>query len=154
MESYGVKIHYSRYRVIVSQRERMSYLFGSHYDVSCDITPLLTSFLPSEGPDICGAVGVGHSWVVIRGLAHSSGSAPLVQNAAMFFHMPHSVTEQALIDAWAVARGVPIPLAPLAAFVVLVGAMLPPVHEVVKACIEHGPQDVRGRQGIMEDVWL
>jgi hypothetical protein len=50
--------------------------------------------------------------------------------------------------------GVPVPFAPLASFVVLIGAMLPPVCEVVEASVEHGPWDIRGHQGIVEDAWL
>jgi hypothetical protein len=37
---------------------------------------------------------------------------------------------------------------------VLLGAMLPPIHEVVKAGIEHSPWDIRDCWGIMEDAWL
>jgi hypothetical protein len=32
--------------------------------------------------------------------------------------------------------------------------MLPPIRKIIEAGIEHGPWDVRGRWGIMEDAWL
>jgi hypothetical protein len=44
--------------------------------------------------------------------------------------------------------------APLTALIVLLRAMLPPVHKVVEAGIKHGSWDIRGRQGIVEDAWL
>jgi hypothetical protein len=68
--------------------------------------------------------------------------------------MPIPVAKQALVDARAVTCGVPVSFAPLAALMVLLGAMLPPVRKVIKAGIEHGPWDIRGRQGIVEDAWL
>jgi hypothetical protein len=46
------------------------------------------------------------------------------------------------------------PLAPLAVFVVLLGAVLPPIHKVIEAGIEYGPQDIQGRWSIVEDAWL
>jgi hypothetical protein len=49
---------------------------------------------------------------------------------------------------------VPVPLTPLASFVVLFRAVLLPVGEVVEAGIEHGSRDIRGRRGIVEDAWL
>jgi hypothetical protein len=49
---------------------------------------------------------------------------------------------------------VPVPFAPLAALVVLLGAVFPSVHKVVEASVEHGSWDIRGRRGIMEDAWL
>jgi hypothetical protein len=51
-------------------------------------------------------------------------------------------------------RGVPASFAPLTALIVLFGAMLPPIHKVVEAGIKHGPGDIRGRRGIVEDAWL
>jgi hypothetical protein len=48
----------------------------------------------------------------------------------------------------------PIPFAPLAVFIVLFRAMLPPIREVIEAGIEHSPWDVQGCWGIVEDVWL
>jgi hypothetical protein len=68
--------------------------------------------------------------------------------------MSNSIAEQALMDACAIACRVPVLFAPLASSVVLVGAMLPPIHKVVKASIKHGPWDVRGHWGIMENTWL
>jgi hypothetical protein len=47
-----------------------------------------------------------------------------------------------------------MPFAPLASFVVLFGSVLPPVSEVVEAGVKHGSRNIRGRQGIVEDVWL
>jgi hypothetical protein len=32
--------------------------------------------------------------------------------------------------------------------------MLPPIHKIVKAGIEHSLQDIQGHRGIMEDAWL
>jgi hypothetical protein len=54
----------------------------------------------------------------------------------------------------AVVRDMPILPVPEAVFIVLIGAMLPPVREVVKPCIEHGLRDVQGHRGIVKDVWL
>jgi hypothetical protein len=123
-------------------------------DISHDITPLLASFPSSEGPDIRCAVSVGHSGVVIRDAAYSSRSASFVGDLTVLLLMPVSVTQQALVDSGAVARRMSAPFAPLASFVVLFGAMLPSVSEVVEASVEHGPRDIRGRRGIMEDAWL
>jgi hypothetical protein len=123
-------------------------------DVPCNITPLLTSFSPSEGPDIQGAVSIGHPGVVIGDMAHSSGLASFVRDVALLLSMPNSITEQALIDMRAVVCRVPIPLTLLALFMILFGAMLLPICKVVEAGIEHGLWDVRGHQGIVEDVWL
>jgi hypothetical protein len=68
--------------------------------------------------------------------------------------MPIPIAQEALIDSGAVTCGVPTPLALLASFVVLFRAVLPPVGEVVEAGVEHGPRDIRGRRGIVEDAWL
>jgi hypothetical protein len=87
-------------------------------------------------------------------MAYLSSSAPFVGDVALWFPMSNSITEEALVDAGAVACGVPIPFAPLASFIILIGAMLPPIHKIVKAGIKHGPWDVQGCQGIMEDAWL
>jgi hypothetical protein len=51
-------------------------------NVSRDITPLLTSFLPSKGPDIQRIVGIGHPGVVIGDMAYSACSASFVENMA------------------------------------------------------------------------
>jgi hypothetical protein len=45
-------------------------------------------------------------------------------------------------------------LAPEAMLIVLVGAVFPPVCEVVKPCIKHSSGDIQGHRGIMEDAWL
>jgi hypothetical protein len=92
--------------------------------------------------------------VVVRDAAYSSRSAPLVEDLTVLLLMPIPVTQQALVNPGAVARRVPVPFAPLAAFIVLLGAMLPPVSEVVEAGVEHGSRDIRGCQGIVEDAWL
>jgi hypothetical protein len=63
---------------------------------------------------------------------------------ALFFHMPGSITEQALIDACTVVQDMPIPLAPEASFIVLVRAMFLPIHEVIEFCVKHCPRDVQG----------
>jgi hypothetical protein len=123
-------------------------------DVSHDITPLLMSFPSSEGPDVRRAVGVSHSGVVIGDAAHSSHSASLMGDSTVLLLMPVPVTQQALVDSGAVARRVSAPFAPLASFIVLFGAVLPPVSEVVEAGVEHSPRDIRGRWGIVQDVWL
>jgi hypothetical protein len=80
--------------------------------------------------------------------------APLVWDAALFFHMPSSVAEQALIDVHAVMHDMPSLSTPEAMLVILVGAVLPPIHEVVEPCIEHSPGNVQGCWGIVKDVWL
>jgi hypothetical protein len=48
----------------------------------------------------------------------------------------------------------PVPFTPLTAFVILLGAVFPPIREVVKAGVKHGSRDIRGRRGIMKDAWL
>jgi hypothetical protein len=127
---------------------------GHVCDVSHDITPLLTSFPSSEGPDIRRAIGIGHSGVVVGDTAYSSHPASLMGDSTVLLLMPVPVAQEALIDSGAVARGVPVPFAPLASFVVLFRAVLPPVSEVVEAGVKHGPRDIRGRWGIVEDAWL
>jgi hypothetical protein len=123
-------------------------------DVSCDITPLLTSLLSSEGPNVRCAIGVGHPGVVVGDTAYSSHSAALVWDTIELFLMPIPITEEALVDPGTITHGVPASLAPLASFVVLLGPVLPPIREVVKSGVEHGSWDVGSRQGIMEDAWL
>jgi hypothetical protein len=68
-------------------------------DVSHDITPLLTSFLSSEGPNIRWAEGVGHPWVVIGDAAHSPHLASFVGDTTQLFFVSSPVTKQALVDA-------------------------------------------------------
>jgi hypothetical protein len=80
--------------------------------------------------------------VVIRDAAYLSGLASFVRDTALLLPMSNSIAEQALMDAYAIACQVPVLFAPLASFVVLVGAVLPPVHKVVEASIKHGPWDV------------
>jgi hypothetical protein len=87
-------------------------------------------------------------------VAYSSHSASLVGDSTILLLMPVPVTQQALVDSGAVARRVSAPFAPLASFIILFGAVLPPVSEVIEAGIKHGPRDIRGCRGIMEDVWL
>jgi hypothetical protein len=123
-------------------------------DVSRDITPLLTSFPSSEGPDIRCAVGVGHSGMVVGDATYSPRLASLVRDSTELFLMPIPITEQALVDSGAVTRGMPMSFAPLASFVILLRAMLPSIRKVVEAGVEHGPRDIRGCRGIVEDAWL
>jgi hypothetical protein len=124
------------------------------HDVSCDITPLLTSFPSSESPDVQCAIGIGHPGVVIGDVAHSSCPAPFVRDTTQLFLVSVPIAEQALINARAVTCGVPIPFAPLAALVVLLRAMFSPVCKVVKAGVKHSLWDIRGHWGIVEDAWL
>jgi hypothetical protein len=77
-----------------------------------------------------------------------------MQDTTLFFSMPDPVAEQALVNACAITRRVPIPFIPEASFVVLVGAVFPPIGEVIEPCIKHGLQDVRGYQGIIKDARL
>jgi hypothetical protein len=123
-------------------------------DVSRDITPLLTSFPSSEGSDVQGAVCVGHPGVVVGDATYSSCTTSLVRGSAVLFLVSVSVAQQALVDTGTVACRVPAPFTPLAAFVVLLGAVFPPVGEVIEAGVEHGSRDIRGRRGIVEDAWL
>jgi hypothetical protein len=111
-------------------------------DVSRDITPLLTSFPSSEGPDVRGAVCVGHSGVVIGDATYSPCAASLVRGSAVLFLVPVSVAQQALVDAGTVTRRMPTLFTPLAAFVVLFGAVFPPVSEVVEAGVKHSSRDI------------
>jgi hypothetical protein len=112
------------------------------HDISHDITPLLTSFLASEGSNIRGAVGIGHMSLVVGDAADPSGLTSFVWDAALFFSMPDSIAEQALVDACAVTHQMPVPLAPEAVFVVLIGAVLPPICEVIEPCVKHSSWDV------------
>jgi hypothetical protein len=75
-------------------------------------------------------------------------------DVALFLDMPCSVIEQALVDMRAVVSGVSIFATPEAVHVVFIGAMLPPICEVVEPCIEHGSGNVQGCWGIVENVWL
>jgi hypothetical protein len=92
--------------------------------------------------------------MVVGDTTYSPHSASLVGDSAELFLMSVPVAEQALVDSGAVTHGMPASLAPLASLVVLLGAMLPPIHKVVEAGVEHGPRDVRGHRGIVEDAWL
>jgi hypothetical protein len=75
-------------------------------------------------------------------------------DSAVLLLVPVPVTQQALVDSRAVACGVPTPFAPLASLVILFGAVLPSVGEVVEAGVKHGSGDVRGCRGIVQDAWL
>jgi hypothetical protein len=121
-------------------------------DGSCDITPLLMSFLPSKGSNIRGTVGIGHLRVVIRDMADLSSTAVPMWDATLFFEMPCQITEQALIDVCAFVCEVPRLSAPEAVGIVLVGAMFPPICEVVEPCIEYGSENVCSCWGIVEDM--
>jgi hypothetical protein len=123
-------------------------------DVSCDITPLLTSFPSSKGPDVRRTVGVGHPGMVIGDVTYSPRLASLVGDSAELLLMPVSIAEQILVDSGAVTRGMPASFAPLASFVVLLGAMLPPIGKVFEASVKHGLRDIRGHRGIVKDAWL
>jgi hypothetical protein len=115
---------------------------GHVCDISYDITPLLTSFLPSEGPDVGSAVSVGHLGMVIRDVANLPSMASSMWDATLFLNMPCSIAEQALVDVHAIMCGVTIPAAPEAVCAIFIGAVFPPVHEVVKSCIKHGSGDI------------
>jgi hypothetical protein len=92
--------------------------------------------------------------MVIGDTTHSSHPASFVWDVAELLLVSIPIAEQALVNPWTVMHGVPTPFAPLAALVVLFGAMFPPVHKVVEASIEHSARDIWGRQGIVEDAWL
>jgi hypothetical protein len=132
----------------------MCTLYSANKLVSTVITPLLISFLPFEGPDVRGAVSVGHSRVVVRDTADSSSMAVLVQDATLFFEMPCLVTEQALVDVCTVVDEVARFPTPVAVCVVFIGAMLPPIHEVIEPCIEYSLGDIYHCWDIVEDMWL
>jgi hypothetical protein len=138
----------------MSQEDDESPLSGHVCDVSRDITPSLTSFPSSEGPDVRRAVGVGHPGVVVGDTAHSSHLASLMGDSTVLLLMPVPVAQQALVDSGAVVRRVPAPFAPLALFIILFGAVFPPVSEVIEASVEHSPRDIQGCWGIVEDAWL
>jgi hypothetical protein len=110
------------------------------------------SFSLSEGPDIGGTVGIGHLQVVIGNAAYLSQVASFVEDVALFFDMPSPIAEQALVDLGTVVCGVSVLAAPQAVDIAFIGAVLPPIHEVIKTGVKHG--DVQGCRGIMEDVWL
>ena len=67
-------------------------------DVSHDITPCLTSFLPSEGPDVCGARGIGTMGVVVWYVTDLSLMAAFVRVATVGFDMSRSIAEDTLVD--------------------------------------------------------
>jgi hypothetical protein len=112
------------------------------------------SFLPSKGPDVSGAIGIGHSRVVIGDMAYLPGATSSVWNVALLLHMPSSVTEQALIDVCTVVHGVSILIALEVVHIVLIGAVLLPICKVIKPGVEHGSENIRGYWGIVKDVWL
>jgi hypothetical protein len=92
--------------------------------------------------------------VIIGDAAYSSHPASLVGDSAVLLLVSVSVTQQALVDSGAIACGVSTPFAPLASLVILFGAVLPSVSEVVEASVEHSARDIRGHWGIVEDAWL
>jgi hypothetical protein len=120
----------------------VSHLLGYMHDISHDITPLLMSFSSSKGPDVGSTVGVGHLWVVVRDTAYLSQVASFVGDVALLFDMPSSVAEQALVDLHAMMCGVSVSAAPQAVYIAFIGAILPPIHEVVEACVKHGLENV------------
>jgi hypothetical protein len=127
---------------------------GHIHDVFYDITPLLMSSLSSKGPNISGAIGVGHLRMVVRDTAHSPQAASSIRDVTLLFDMPGSVAEQALIDLCTVMHGVPTPATPQAVYVASIRAGLLAICEVIEAGIEHGPRNIRGCRGIVEDAWL
>jgi hypothetical protein len=80
--------------------------------------------------------------MVIRDLTDLSGTTSLVRNAALFLHVPGSITEQALVDVHTVIHNMLISFAPMAVLVVLVWAVFPSIHEVVEPSIKHGSRNV------------
>jgi hypothetical protein len=80
--------------------------------------------------------------VVVRDAAHSSCLASFVWDVAELFLVSSPIAEQALVDSQTVMRGVPMPFAPLAALIILFGAMLLPVRKVIEASVKHGPWDI------------
>jgi hypothetical protein len=100
------------------------------------------SFSLFEGPDIQGAVRIGHSRMVVWDAAYLFSLASFVRDVALLLPVSDSIAEQILIDACAIACQVSVPLAPLTPLMVLFGAMFPPVCKVVEAGVKHGPWDI------------
>jgi hypothetical protein len=92
--------------------------------------------------------------MVVWDAAYLFSLASFVRDVALLLPVSDSIAEQILIDACAIACQVSVPLAPLTPLMVLFGAMFPPVCKVVEAGVKHGPWDIWGYQGIVEDVWL
>ena len=134
----------------------MSHLFGSCAvcDVSHDITLCSTSFLLSEGPDVCGTGGVGTTWVVIRDPADSSLSTVSVGISTVGFDVSRTIAKDTLVNLGASLHGVSCTHTPLTIHVLVIWAVLPTIGEVGNSHIEYGRGDVRREGGIMEDVWL
>ncbi len=134
----------------------MSHLFGSCAvcDVSHDITLCSTSFLLSEGPDVCGTGGVGTTWVVIRDPADSSLSTVSVGISTVGFDVSRTIAKDTLVNLGASLHGVSCTHTPLTIHVLVIWAVLPTIGEVGNSHIEYGRGDVRREGGIMEDVWF
>jgi hypothetical protein len=124
------------------------------HDDSCDITPLLMSFLLSEGPDVRGTVSVGHVGMIVGDVTDSSGVAASMWDVALFFEVSCPVAEQALVDVHTLVCEVAMSLAPEAVRVIFVGPVLPPVCEVVEPHVEYGLGNICSCWGIVEDTWL
>jgi hypothetical protein len=92
--------------------------------------------------------------MVVGDAAYSPGSTSLVGGPAVLLLVPVSVAQQTLIDSRAIPRGVSTPFTPLAPLVILFWAVFPPIGEVIEASVEHSAGNVRGRRGIVKDVWL
>ncbi len=123
-------------------------------DVSHDITPLLTSLLSSEGPNVGGAGGIRDAGMVIRHSADSSIATSLMGEVTVCFNVPCTITQYALHNLGAFFSRMPCSCTPSTGSIVVFWAMFPSVGKVINACIEHGMRDVRGEGGIMEDMWF
>src|SRR5258708_3497331 len=123
-------------------------------DVSRDITPHLMSFLPSKGPDVGRAWGIGILGVVIRDLADSSIMTSFVGIATMGFDMSCSVAEHTLIDLGAPLHGVPRACTLFTIGMLVIWAILPTIGEVGDSCIEYGRGDLGGERGVVKDAWF
>jgi hypothetical protein len=104
-------------------------------DNSHDITPLLMSFLLSKGPDVRGAISIGHLGVIVGDMANLSGTAMSMWDAALLFKVPCSVTEQALVDVHAFMCEMAVSTTLEAVCVVFVGAVFPPIVKLLSPAL-------------------
>ena len=124
------------------------------HDISCDITPLLMSFLLSKGPNVCLAGGVSNMGMVIGHATDLSLSTAFMRVAAVHFDMSGAIAKDTLCDLGTPLCGVSCARAPFAIGVLIVWAVFPPIGEVGNACVEYSRGNIGGYGGIVENPGL
>src|SRR5258708_7796030 len=113
------------------------------HDISHDITPHLTSFLSSKGPDVCRTGGVSDAGMIIWDSTDSSISATLVGIMAVRFDMSSTIAEDTLDELGTSLHWVSHTCTPSTGGILIIRTILPTIGEVGNACIKHSAGDVQ-----------